>query len=54
MTVPSSTPPRSPAPARAPNGGKPWVTPTLARINTSDAENSANPSGTDGILSMGS
>jgi hypothetical protein len=49
-------PTRSPTEAAACNPGakKRWVGPTLTRIDSKGAENSANPVGTDAIISMGS
>ena len=54
MTVPTSTKAAA-SPARpGSRTRKPWVTPALARIDGSDAENSAKPVTTDGGFSMGS
>jgi len=42
------------AAASEPRAKKPWTSPTLARIASSEAENSANPLGADAVISLGS
>lgn len=42
------------AAARSGGGKKAWVRPAIRVISAGDAENSANPVGSDGVLSMGS
>lgn len=37
-----------------PQATKRWERPILSRIDTSDAENSANPIGTDAVITQGS
>jgi hypothetical protein len=45
------TRPSTPLPASfpAPRSREPWVTPTLQRIDSADAENSVNPNTADGL-----
>jgi hypothetical protein len=49
MTISSSKTPAGSDAAGAPRAREPWATPTLARIDSADAENSANPAAPDGI-----
>ena len=54
MTDPVQQAPHTAAAARDPNAKERWQRPTLARIATSDAENSPNPGGGDGVFTEGS
>ena len=54
MTDPVQQAPHTAAAARDPNAKERWQRPTLARIDTSDAENTANPLGPDAVLTQGS
>jgi len=50
--VPANSP--TAAAAREPRAKKLWTRPAFARIDSNEAENSANPLGTDAPLSSGS